>query len=316
MTASGAETSMMSPALGQREITPVTICSGQPSAKREFWLTLAALTALICNGRRVGNRRYVWFDELSPWISPDPRRFSELWYRVVRFDCNPPTSLFIEPDFHVDFRLDSVRPSLPIDAGVLLRERGDTAVCQTKGRDCICRYGCTYVVGRRSHLILCRRSQALCFDSSCRSPVSCSSWDTASHAQTPAAGFICRVSVNAGFGGSACFCSVYPFRIRFGRGRAFSPPAKARLPAVGCTARAHAEHAPLYTAGPVVWRSHFSRIHFLQHAHYLLCRNLWRPNHGIRPAGRRLSGSFAPETLKQANAFLSGRDCALLLACF
>ena len=39
------------------------IC-GAPDAQREFWLVLAALTALYIIAVAIGNRRYVWFDEL------------------------------------------------------------------------------------------------------------------------------------------------------------------------------------------------------------------------------------------------------------
>ena len=78
MRASGAETSMMSPALDQREITPVTTPNlpAHRAAQREFWLVLAALTALYIIAVTIGNRRYVWFDELSRLISPDPRHFA------------------------------------------------------------------------------------------------------------------------------------------------------------------------------------------------------------------------------------------------
>ena len=82
---------MKSPALDQGKITPFTDSAQQTNAKREFWLTVAALTALYAVVVAVGSRRYVWFDELFTFDIARSASLHELWYRVLRFDCNPPT---------------------------------------------------------------------------------------------------------------------------------------------------------------------------------------------------------------------------------
>jgi len=82
---------MKSPVLDQGETTPVTDFVAQAKAKRELWLTLAALSVLYAVVVAVGNRRYVWFDELFTLDIARSASLHELWYRVLRFDCNPPT---------------------------------------------------------------------------------------------------------------------------------------------------------------------------------------------------------------------------------
>ena len=52
---------------------------------------LAALTILYLVVVAIGNRRYVWFDELFTFDIGRSGSLKELWYRVVHFDCNPPT---------------------------------------------------------------------------------------------------------------------------------------------------------------------------------------------------------------------------------
>ena len=86
---------MTSPALDRREITPVSNLSGQKNAKREFWVTLAALTALYVMAVAIGNRRYVWFDELLTLDIARSTSLHELWNRLVRFDCNPPPTYIL-----------------------------------------------------------------------------------------------------------------------------------------------------------------------------------------------------------------------------
>ena len=59
--------------------------------KRELWLAIFALTALYILAVAIGNRRYVWFDELFTFDIGRSASLQQLWYRVRRFDCNPPT---------------------------------------------------------------------------------------------------------------------------------------------------------------------------------------------------------------------------------
>ena len=107
---------MTSPALDRREITPVSNLSGQKNAKREFWVTLAALTALYVMAVAIGNRRYVWFDELLTLDIARSTSLHELWDRLVRFDCNPPPTYILSRISISHFRLNSVWPALSIDA--------------------------------------------------------------------------------------------------------------------------------------------------------------------------------------------------------
>ena len=82
---------MTSPTLDQREITQTPNLPTRPYAQREFWLLLAALTALYILAVTIGNRRYVWFDELYTFDIARSGSLHELWYRVKAFDSNPPT---------------------------------------------------------------------------------------------------------------------------------------------------------------------------------------------------------------------------------
>ncbi len=86
---------MTSPLIDQPEITTTLNLSGKPRAKREFWLILAMLTALYVLVVAIGNRRYVWFDELFTFDIARSTSLGQLWYRVLRFDCNPPTAYLL-----------------------------------------------------------------------------------------------------------------------------------------------------------------------------------------------------------------------------
>jgi hypothetical protein len=37
------------------------------------------------------NRRYVWFDELFTFDIARSASLKQLWYRELKFDCNPPS---------------------------------------------------------------------------------------------------------------------------------------------------------------------------------------------------------------------------------
>ena len=81
---------MMPPAVDQQEIAPAPHPSTLYESERAFWLVIVALTALYVAAVAVGNRRYVWFDELFTFDIARSASLHELWYRVLRFDCNPP----------------------------------------------------------------------------------------------------------------------------------------------------------------------------------------------------------------------------------
>ena len=124
---------------------------------------LAALTALYIVVVAIGNRRYVWFDELFTFDIARSASLHELWYRVLRFDCNPPTvyvlsriSMSIFGPTPLGLRLPSMLEFYFGSMAILLyvRRKAGTGVC-------CC--GRTYVVGCRTYPVLCRRSQGLCF---------------------------------------------------------------------------------------------------------------------------------------------------------
>jgi hypothetical protein len=73
---------------GSRHLTPT-------EHHRRFWSVLSALTALYVLAVVVGNRRYVWFDELFTFNIARSPSFAQLWYRELRFDCNPPTGYLL-----------------------------------------------------------------------------------------------------------------------------------------------------------------------------------------------------------------------------
>ena len=58
--------------------------------RREMWLVFAGLTLLYLLAIAVGNRRYVWFDELFTFDIARSASLQQLWYRLGRFDSNPP----------------------------------------------------------------------------------------------------------------------------------------------------------------------------------------------------------------------------------
>jgi hypothetical protein len=59
--------------------------------KRELWLIFAALTILYVTAVAIGNRRYVWFDELFTFNIARSASLEQLWDRELTFDCNPPS---------------------------------------------------------------------------------------------------------------------------------------------------------------------------------------------------------------------------------
>jgi uncharacterized membrane protein len=81
---------MTSP-VDQQDISPASNLPAQYGGKREFWLTVAVLTGLYLLFVAIGNRRYVWFDELFTFDIARSPSIEQLWNRELRFDCNPPT---------------------------------------------------------------------------------------------------------------------------------------------------------------------------------------------------------------------------------
>jgi hypothetical protein len=82
-------------AVDQQEMTPSPSLLEQSNAKREFWLTIVALTAVYVVAVALGNRRYIWFDELFTFDIGRSSSLHQLWYRVLRFDCTPPASYLL-----------------------------------------------------------------------------------------------------------------------------------------------------------------------------------------------------------------------------
>src|ERR1700761_9096986 len=62
-----------------------------PGEKRQFWLVFAALTVLYLFAIAIGNRRYVWYDELFTFDIARSPSLQQLWSRELRFDNHTPT---------------------------------------------------------------------------------------------------------------------------------------------------------------------------------------------------------------------------------
>jgi hypothetical protein len=65
------------------------------STTREFWIAAVALTILYVLYVSVGNRRYVWFDELFTFDIANSPSLRELWHREVSFDMQPPAGYLL-----------------------------------------------------------------------------------------------------------------------------------------------------------------------------------------------------------------------------
>jgi hypothetical protein len=73
------------------ETQPIASHPNASRIKREFWLVSAALTLLYLLAVAIGNRRYVWFDELFTLNIAGSSSLQQLWHRELRFDCSPPS---------------------------------------------------------------------------------------------------------------------------------------------------------------------------------------------------------------------------------
>jgi hypothetical protein len=69
---------------------PIAPHSDVSPVKSEFWFIFAALTILYVAAIAIGNRRYVWFDELFTFNIARSASLQQLWSRELTFDCNPP----------------------------------------------------------------------------------------------------------------------------------------------------------------------------------------------------------------------------------
>ena len=58
---------------------------------REFWVVLAALTAIYLVALIFAGQRFVWFDELCTFDIARASSLHQLWQWVLKFDNNPPT---------------------------------------------------------------------------------------------------------------------------------------------------------------------------------------------------------------------------------
>src|ERR1700742_1028419 len=71
--------------------TESQLLASKSDGKREFWLVVVVLTFLYVVSVAIGNRRYVWFDELCTFEIARSASLQQLLHRVLTFDCNPPT---------------------------------------------------------------------------------------------------------------------------------------------------------------------------------------------------------------------------------
>ena len=102
-------------ALDKQEISTVPNPSSRDKTARDLWLVIAGLTALYLIVVAIGNRRYVWFDELFTFDIARSGSLKELWYRVLQFRLQPTHWLRSQSHLHVPLRGDSLWASFPVD---------------------------------------------------------------------------------------------------------------------------------------------------------------------------------------------------------
>ena len=81
---------MKAPAVDQQGTTCATNSLERSSTKREFWFLLSGLTLLYIFVVTIGNRRYVWYDELFTFDIARSASLQQLWNRL-KFDNHTPT---------------------------------------------------------------------------------------------------------------------------------------------------------------------------------------------------------------------------------
>jgi hypothetical protein len=84
---------MTSPTVEQQDIA--TVSNESPGSRREFLFVLGCLTLLYLIAVTIGNRRYVWFDELFTMDIARSPSLHELWDRELRFDLQTPTGYLL-----------------------------------------------------------------------------------------------------------------------------------------------------------------------------------------------------------------------------
>lgn len=77
------------------EITETRLPHHNLQAKREFWPVIVTLTTLYVIAVAIGNRRYVWFDELFTLNIARAPSLIQLWQRELRFDNHTPTAYLL-----------------------------------------------------------------------------------------------------------------------------------------------------------------------------------------------------------------------------
>jgi hypothetical protein len=82
---------MKAPAADQQGGTCAANSLERSSTKREFWLLLFGLTLLYVFVLAIGNRRYVWYDELFTFDIARSASLQQLWSRELKFDNHTPT---------------------------------------------------------------------------------------------------------------------------------------------------------------------------------------------------------------------------------
>jgi hypothetical protein len=81
---------MKVPAVDQTGTTCATNSLERSSTKREFWFLLSGLTFVYIFVLAIGNRRYVWYDELFTFDIARSTSLQQLWDRL-KFDNHTPT---------------------------------------------------------------------------------------------------------------------------------------------------------------------------------------------------------------------------------
>ncbi len=82
-------------AVDQQGTTRVTNLFERSSSKREFWLLLFGLTLLYVFLLTIGNRRYVWYDELFTFDIARSTSIQQLWNLDLKYDTHPPTTYLL-----------------------------------------------------------------------------------------------------------------------------------------------------------------------------------------------------------------------------
>jgi hypothetical protein len=86
---------MKAPAADRQETTYPTNSLERSGTKLEFWFLVTALTFLYVFVVMIGNRRYVWYDELFTLDIARSTSLRQLWSRELRFDNHTPAGYLL-----------------------------------------------------------------------------------------------------------------------------------------------------------------------------------------------------------------------------